>query len=63
MSIFHQHSHPILILNDNTSDCQTLPEVSKKTSMERKILRNLATEISKTVNNLYFILFSSVAFV
>ena len=42
----------IKILNDNTSDYQTLLEKSKKTSMEIKRLRNLATEIFKTVNNL-----------
>ena len=41
-----------MILNDNTSDYQTLLEKSKKTSMEIKKLRNLATEIFKTVNNL-----------
>ena len=41
-----------MILNDNTSDYQTLLEKSKKTSMEIKRLRNLATEIFKTVNNL-----------
>ena len=42
----------MLILNDNTSDYQTLLEKSKKTSMKMKRLRNLATEIFKTVNNL-----------
>ena len=42
----------MLILNDNTSDYQALLEKSKKTSMEIKRLRNLATEIFKTVNNL-----------
>ena len=41
-----------MILNDNTSDYQTLLENSKKTSMEIKRLRNLATKIFKTVNNL-----------
>ena len=41
-----------MILNDNTSDYQTLLEKSKKPSMETKRLRNLATEIFKTVNNL-----------
>ena len=41
-----------MILNDNTSDYQTLLEKSKNTSMEMKRLRNLATEIFKTVNNL-----------
>ena len=40
-----------MILNDNTSDYQTLLEKSKNTSMEMKRLRNLATEIFKTVNN------------
>ena len=40
-----------MILNDNTSDYQTLLEKSKKTSMEIKRLRNLATEIFKTVDN------------
>ena len=52
MSIFHQHSHPMLVLNENTSDYQILLERSKKTSMKMKRLRNLATEIFKTVNNL-----------
>ena len=42
----------MLILNDNTSDCQALLENSKKTSMKMKRLRNLATGIFKTVNNL-----------
>ena len=41
-----------MVLNDNTSDYQTLLEKSKKTSMEIKRLRNLATEIFKTVNKL-----------
>ena len=41
-----------ITLNDNTSDYQTLLEQSKKTSMEIKTLRNLATEIFTTVNNL-----------
>ena len=41
-----------IILNDNAIDYQTLLEKSKKTSMEIKRLRNLATEIFKTVNNL-----------
>ena len=41
-----------MILNDNTSDYQTLLQKSKKTSMEIKRLRNLATEIFKTVNKL-----------
>ena len=41
-----------MILNDNTSDYQALLEKSKKPSMEIKRLRNLATEIFKTVNNL-----------
>ena len=41
-----------MIFNDNMSDYQTLLEKSKKTSMEIKRLRNLATEIFKTVNNL-----------
>ena len=41
-----------IILNDNTSDYQALLEMSKKPSMEIKRLRNLATEIFKTVNNL-----------
>ena len=41
-----------MILNDSTSDYQTLIEMSKKTSMEIKRLRNVATEIFKTVNNL-----------
>ena len=41
-----------IILNDNTSDHQTLLEKSKKISMEIKRLRNLATEIFKTINNL-----------
>ena len=41
-----------MILNDNTSDYQILLEKSKKTSMEIKRLRNLATEIFKAVNNL-----------
>ena len=41
-----------MILNDNTIDYQTLLEKSKKPSMEIKRLRNLATEIFKTVNNL-----------
>ena len=41
-----------MILNDNTSDHQTLLEKSKKPSMEIKRIRNLATEIFKTVNNL-----------
>ena len=41
-----------MILNNNTSDYQTLLEKSKKTSMEIKRLRNLATEIFKTVNTL-----------
>ena len=41
-----------IILNDNTSYYQTLREKSKKTSMEIKRLRNLATEIFKTVNSL-----------
>ena len=40
------------VLNDNTSDHQTLLEKSKKPSMEIKRLRNLATEIFKTINNL-----------
>ena len=39
-----------IILNDNTSDYQTLLEKSEKTSIEIKRLRNLATEIIKTVN-------------
>ena len=41
-----------IILNDNTSDYQTLLEKSKKTSMGIKRLKNLATEIFKTVNNI-----------
>ena len=41
----------MLILNDNTSDYQTLLGKSKKTSMKMKRIRNLATEIFKTVNN------------
>ena len=41
-----------IILNDNTSDYQAVLEMSKKPSMEIKRLRNLATEIFKTVNNL-----------
>ena len=41
-----------IILNDNTSDYETLLEKSKKSSMEIKRLRNLAIEIFKTVNNL-----------
>ena len=41
-----------MILNNNKSDYQTLLEKSEKTSMEIKRLRNLATEIFKTVNNL-----------
>ena len=41
-----------MILKDNTSDYQALLEKSKKPSMEIKRLRNLATEIFKTVNNL-----------
>ena len=41
-----------VILNDNTSDYQTLLEKIKKSSMEIKMLRNLATKIFKTVNNL-----------
>ena len=41
-----------VILNDNTSDYQTLLEKIKKSSMEIKRLRNLATKIFKTVNNL-----------
>ena len=41
-----------IILNDNTSDYQTLLEKSEKTSIEIKRLRNLATEIIKTVNKL-----------
>ena len=40
-----------MILSDNTSDYQMLLEKSKKTSMEIKRLRNLATEIFKTVDN------------
>ena len=52
MSIFHEHSHPVLVLNKNTSDYQILLERSKKTSMKMKRLRNLATEIFKAVNNL-----------
>ena len=42
----------MLILNYNTSDYQALLEKSKKTSTEMKKLRNLETEIFKTVNNL-----------
>ena len=41
-----------MIFNDNMSDYQTLLEKSKKTLMEIKRLRNLATEVFKTVNNL-----------
>ena len=41
-----------MIFDNNTSDYQTLLEKSKKASMEIKRLRNLATEIFKTVNNL-----------
>ena len=41
-----------IILNDNTSYYQTLLEKSKKIPIEIKRLRNLATEIFKTVNNL-----------
>ena len=41
-----------MILNDSASDYQTLLEMSKKTSMEIKRLRNVATEIFKTVNKL-----------
>ena len=41
-----------MILNDNASVYQALLKKSKKTSMEIKRLRNLATEIFKTVNNL-----------
>ena len=41
-----------VIFNDNMSDYQTLLEKSKKTSMEMTRLRNLATEIFKTINNL-----------
>ena len=41
----------MLILNENTSDYQTLLEKSKKTAMKMKRLRNLGTEIFKTVNN------------
>ena len=40
-----------MILNDNANVYQTLLKKSKKTSMEIKRLRNLATEIFKTVNN------------
>ena len=40
-----------MIFDNNTSDYQTLLEKSKKASMEIKRLRNLATEIFKTVNN------------
>ena len=40
-----------MILNDNTSDYQTLLEINKKTSMEIKRLTK-ATEMFKTVNNL-----------
>ena len=42
----------MLILNENTSDYQILREKSKKISMKMKRLRNLATEMFKTVNNL-----------
>ena len=52
MSIFHQHSHLMLILNDNTSDYQALLQKSTKTSMKMKKLRNLAREIFKIVSNL-----------
>ena len=41
-----------IILNDNTSDNQMLLEKSKKNSVEIKKLRNLATEIFKTINKL-----------
>ena len=41
-----------IILNDHTSDYQTLLEKSKNTSMELKRLRNLATESFKFFNNL-----------
>ena len=45
------HKRLRVILNDNTSDYQALLQKSKEPSMERKRLRNLATEIFKTVNN------------
>ena len=49
---FLQHSHPVLILNNNTSDYQTLLERSKKISIKMKRLRNLAREILEIVNDL-----------
>ena len=41
-----------IICNDYSSDYQTLLNLSQKPSMEIKILRNLALEIFKTINDL-----------